>query len=125
MLFGEQLEVAVETGDALEQPLVDDVGRPVDARVQQPARRPPQESPERPSRELEDRQPPRRPNYQPTRVSGMAETCYCGCDREVTGEDLALSETGQNIREILDVLREPVTSRSVRRFPRRRRRSPA
>jgi hypothetical protein len=35
----------------------------------------------------------------------MAETCYCGCDREVTGEDLELSETGQNIREILDVLR--------------------
>jgi hypothetical protein len=35
----------------------------------------------------------------------MAETCYCGCDREVTGEDLALSETGQNIREILDVLK--------------------
>jgi hypothetical protein len=35
----------------------------------------------------------------------MSETCYCGCDREVTGEDLALSETGQNIREILDVLR--------------------
>lgn len=35
----------------------------------------------------------------------MAETCYCGCDREVTGEDLGLSETGQNIREILDVLR--------------------
>ncbi len=34
----------------------------------------------------------------------MAETCYCGCDREVTGEDLELSETGQNIREILDVL---------------------
>ncbi len=34
-----------------------------------------------------------------------AETCYCGCDREVTGEDLALSESGQNIREILDVLR--------------------
>jgi hypothetical protein len=35
----------------------------------------------------------------------MAETCYCGCEREVTGEDVALSETGQNIREILDVLR--------------------
>jgi len=35
----------------------------------------------------------------------MAETCYCGCDREVTGDDLALSETGQNIREILDVLK--------------------
>ncbi len=35
----------------------------------------------------------------------MAETCYCGCDREVTGEDLALSDTGQNIREILDVLK--------------------
>jgi len=35
----------------------------------------------------------------------MAETCYCGCEREVTGEDLELSETGQNIREILDVLR--------------------
>ena len=35
----------------------------------------------------------------------MPETCYCGCDREVTGDDLALSETGQNIREILDVLR--------------------
>jgi hypothetical protein len=35
----------------------------------------------------------------------MAETCYCGCEREVTGEDLALSETGQNIREILDVLK--------------------
>jgi hypothetical protein len=35
----------------------------------------------------------------------MAETCYCGCGREVTGEDLALSETGQNIREILDVLK--------------------
>ena len=30
----------------------------------------------------------------------MAETCYCGCDREVTGEDLGLSETGQNIRMI-------------------------
>jgi hypothetical protein len=35
----------------------------------------------------------------------MAETCYCGCDREVAGDDLALSETGQNIREILDVLK--------------------
>jgi hypothetical protein len=35
----------------------------------------------------------------------MAETCYCGCDREITGDDLALSETGQNIREILDVLK--------------------
>jgi hypothetical protein len=35
----------------------------------------------------------------------MAETCYCGCEREVSGEDLELSETGQNIREILDVLR--------------------
>ncbi|MGI8801016.1 MAG: hypothetical protein ACR2KV_02425 [Solirubrobacteraceae bacterium] len=35
----------------------------------------------------------------------MAETCYCGCGREVSGEDLDLSETGQNIREILDVLR--------------------
>jgi hypothetical protein len=35
----------------------------------------------------------------------MAETCYCGCGREVTGEDLELSETGQNIREILDVLK--------------------
>ncbi len=35
----------------------------------------------------------------------MAVTCYCGCDREVEGEDLELSETGQNIREILDVLR--------------------
>jgi hypothetical protein len=35
----------------------------------------------------------------------MPETCYCGCDREVTGDDLALSESGQNIREILDVLK--------------------
>jgi hypothetical protein len=35
----------------------------------------------------------------------MAETCYCGCGREVTGDDLGLSESGQNIREILDVLR--------------------
>ncbi|HEY5199086.1 MAG TPA: hypothetical protein VIJ51_18850 [Solirubrobacteraceae bacterium] len=35
----------------------------------------------------------------------MTETCYCGCDREVTGDDLALSESGQNIREILDVLK--------------------
>jgi hypothetical protein len=35
----------------------------------------------------------------------MAETCYCGCEREVTGDDLALSESGQNIREILDVLK--------------------
>ena len=35
----------------------------------------------------------------------MVETCYCGCEREVTGDDLALSETGQNIREILDVLK--------------------
>jgi hypothetical protein len=35
----------------------------------------------------------------------MAETCYCGCEREVAGEDLELSGTGQNIREILDVLK--------------------
>jgi hypothetical protein len=35
----------------------------------------------------------------------MADTCYCGCGREVAGEDLELSESGQNIREILDVLR--------------------
>ncbi len=35
----------------------------------------------------------------------MPTTCYCGCDREVSGEDLELSESGQNIREILDVLR--------------------
>jgi hypothetical protein len=35
----------------------------------------------------------------------MADTCYCGCGREVTGEDLELSQSGQNIREILDVLR--------------------
>ncbi len=34
----------------------------------------------------------------------MAQTCYCGCGREVSGEDLELSESGQNIREILDVL---------------------
>jgi hypothetical protein len=35
----------------------------------------------------------------------MADTCYCGCGREVTGEDGELSESGENVREILDVLR--------------------
>ncbi len=35
----------------------------------------------------------------------MTDTCYCGCGREVTGEDQDLSDSGQNIREILDVLR--------------------